>query len=180
MKTKNIVKIFLGVFITSFIFVLSFMFVGVAHAEEVATATATATTQTTEQAVEQTKTTIQTAIDFLKNLKAEDVKGWIVAIFVKFGLDTGILLTLAIALVRTKLSNVSNSKMYQELEAKLTAEHQKEMKELIKEFDNKLEEVNNNVTDSIKQLDEEKRKEAESDIAVLKDKLAQLKTDVEK
>lgn len=175
MKTKNIVKIFLGVFITSFIFVLSFMFVGVAHAEEVATATEEA-----EQVAEQTKTAIQTAIDWLKSFSADDIKGWFIAFCVKFGVDTSILLTLAIALIRTKVNKVSQEKLYQDLIAKLDAQHQEKVEQLIKEFDSKLEEVNNNVTASIKELDEEKRKEAESDIAVLKDKLAQLKTDVEK
>lgn len=175
MKTKNIVKIFLGVFITSFIFVLSFMFVGVAHAEEVATATEEA-----EQVAEQTKSAIQTAIDWLKSFSADDIKGWFIAFISKFVLDTGILLTLAIALIRTKVNKVSQDKLYQDLITKLDAQHQEKVEQLIKEFDSKLEEVNNNVTASIKELDEEKRKEAESDIAVLKDKLAQLKTDVEK
>lgn len=180
MKKNTLIKILTVVLTTTFILVLSFMFVGVAHAEEVATATATATTQTTEQAVEQTKSAIQTAIDWLKSFSADDIKGWFIAFISKFVLDTGILLTLAIALIRTKLNKVSEDKLYQDLIAQLDAQHQEKVEQLIKEFDNKLEEVNNNVTASIRQLDEEKRKEAESDIAVLKDKLAQLKTEVEK
>ena len=174
MKTKTIVKVILGVLITSFIFVLSFMITGVCHAEEV---------EAVEEAVENveaTQTTIQTAIEWLKSFSADDIKGWFIAFCVKFGIDTTILLTLAIALIRVKLGHISQEKLYQDLIAKLDAQHQEKVEQLIKEFDTKLEEVNKNVVDSINQLDDEKRKEAESDIAVVKDKLTQLKAEIEK
>lgn len=194
MKKKTIFKVILGSVIASFLFVFTFMLVNPVHAEEVENTTP-ATTETTtneeetttttidttpSEVVEQTNTALKTAVDFIKNFSSDDARAWFIALCTKLGIDTALLFGLAFGLLRTRLKEHRQSEFYKELMAKMDAQHQEKVEQLVQEFDNKLIEVQNVVTDSIKQLDEKKRKEAEDDIAVLKNNLETLKAEIEK
>lgn len=166
MKSNKLLKFFIGGMITSFLFVLAFTFTSVFAAE--------GETASEEQGA------IQTAIEWLKTWSIDDLKGWIIGVFSFLGINTTIILTLAIALIRGKITKINDSKFYKELEAKLNAEHQKKMEDFIKSVDDKLSENQQLLIDQMNKLDEKKKAEAQANIEVLKTQLEDIKIDVEK
>ena len=165
MKKNTFIKVLIGVAATSFILVMAFLVAGITHAEE-----------TTQEATQEASN----VVDWLKTWSIDDIKAWIVVLASKLGIDVTLLFTLAIALIRTKVREARTTEFYKELIAKLDAEHQKKVEDMILEFDEKLAKVEATVTDSIKMLDEKKRKEADDEIAVLKNKLEEIKIETEK
>lgn len=180
-----ILKVLLGGMLTSFIFVMCFAFTGVAFAEEVATATAEAT-QTATATTQATTTTgvdantIKSAVDWLKSLSMDDLKGWLAGGLAFLITNATIILGLAIALIKLRVSQVQKSNAYEALKAKMDVDHQEKMENLVKEFNAKLDECQVAINESIASLDEKKKEEAKNSIATLQEKLNDIKVEVEK
>ena len=163
MKNNRLFKILLGGLITSFLLVMCFTF----------------TLTFAEEATEE-ESKIQTAIEWVKTWSVNDLKGWIIGAFSFLGVNATVLFGLAISLIRTKVKEHKQSEFYKELIAKLDAEHQKKVEDMMQEFIDKLDGVQASVNDTIESLDEKKKEEAKTSIEVLKKNLDEIKVEVEK
>lgn len=163
MKNNKLVKILLGGLITSFLLVLCFTF-----------------TLTFADEVKEEESAVQTAIEWVRTWSVDDLKGWIIGAFSFLGVNATVLFGLAISLVRTKVKEHKQSEFYKELIAKLDAEHQEKVENMIQEFIDKLDGVQASVNDTIESLDEKKKEEAKTSIEVLKKNLDEIKVEVEK
>jgi hypothetical protein len=185
MKNK-IVKLFiLGSVITSFLFVLFFGFN--VNAEEAPTTDETPTQEVVEEEVEVVEETptkqeeeINGFIEYFKSWKVEDIKAWVILIASKLGVDAVSLLVLVIYIIRLRLKNIKEDEKYQALKTKLDVEHQKQVEDLMNEFNEKLAEIQASVIDTIKAQDEAKKEEIKGNIATLKNQLDNIKADIEK
>lgn len=134
----------------------------------------------TAEETQEAQNTFQSAIDCIKSWSVDDLKGLIIGAFSFLGVNSAIFLSMAIALIKIRLTKVQQDKFYTELKAKLDAEHQKEVDDLLKSIDTKLTESQNIILDEVKNLDEKKKAEAESNIEVLKNNLENIKVELEK
>ena len=189
---KNLIKLFiLGSVITSFLFVL---FLGVnVNAEEVENTEPT-TQETTDEnsevlnneeetetnVVEEIQEETNSVFEYFKTWTASDIKAWIGVLATKLGIDTLTILGLVFYFIRAKVREAKQTEFYNELIAKLDAEHQKKVEDLIAEFDSKLAEVQNAVIDTLNAQDEAKRQEAEQNLDTLKAQIENIKADIEK
>lgn len=164
MKNRTIKFLIGGWLVTTFIFALIFT-CGFVFAAEEAQAESNA---------------ITSAVDWIKSLSIDEIKGWLTALFVKLGIDAGTLIVLAIALVKARVTNVKQDKFYLELQAKLDEEHKRQLSEAYDQFNTRLEELHNILINEVKNLDEKKRAEAESNIETLKNNLENIKVELEK
>ena len=164
MKNRTIKFLIGGWLVTTFIFALIFTCGFVFAAEE----------------TQETSGTITSVVDWIKSLSLDEVKGWLTALFVKLGIDAGTLIVLAIALIKSRLAKVKQDKFYLELQAKLDEEHKRQLSEAYDQFNTRLEEVQNLLINEVKNLDEKKRAEAESNIETLKTNLENIKVELEK
>ena len=185
---KNLIKLFvLGSVITSFLFVL---FLGVnVNAEEVENTEPTTTEnsetlnneeETETNVVEEIQEETNSVFEYFKTWTASDIKAWIGVIATKLGIDTLTILGLVFYFIRAKVREAKQTEFYNELIAKLDAEHQKKVEDLIAEFDSKLAEVQNAVIDTLNAQDEAKRQEAEQNLDTLKAQIENIKADIEK
>ena len=166
MRSNRLFKILLGGLLASFILVLCFTFTGVFAAD-------------TETAKEETNAA-QTAWEWVKTWSVDDLKGWIIGTFSFLGVNATVLFGLAISLIRTKLKEHKQSEFYKELIAKLDADHQAKVENMMQEFIDKLDGVQASVNQTIESLDEKKKEEAKTSIEVLKKNLDEIKVEVEK
>ena len=107
------------------------------------TPTTTETPETTE-VVEVEDEEVDSFLNHLKDLKwdeAEAIVGWIITYLVA---NFGIIAFCIIKLVLNKLNETKQSKAFQDALAKLSLEHQEEVKKMIAEFETQLEAVNEN------------------------------------
>ena len=135
-----------------FLFCFCFAFVSV-NADEVEDTTTTQP-ETTE-VVETEDDGVDSFVDHLKDLKwdeAEAIIGWIITYLVA---NFGIIAFCVIKLVLNKLNETKQSKAFQDALAKLSLEHQEEVKKMIAEFEAQLETVN---VDSKAFIEEQKAK----------------------
>ena len=140
-----------------FLFCFCFAFVSV-NADEVEDTTTTQPETTEIVEVEETETEddgVDSFVEHLKDLKwdeAEAIVGWIITYLVA---NFGIIAFCVIKLVLNKLNETKQSKAFQDALAKLSLEHQEEVKKMIAEFEAQLEAVN---TDSKAFIEEQKAK----------------------
>ena len=138
-----------------FLFCFCFAFVSV-NADGGTDETTPATPETTEVVeVEETDEEVDSFVDHLKDLKwdeAEAIIGWIITYLVA---NFGIIAFCVIKLVLNKLNETKQSKAFQDALAKLSLEHQEEVKKMIAEFEAQLETVN---VDSKAFIEEQKAK----------------------
>lgn len=148
-------------------------------------------TETTEQEEEQEevvedkeeKSLLETAefiIKFLQNTNIESVKTRFYSLLAGLGIDFTLLGILIVWLIKLKVKQFRSSENWQELKAKLDVKHQQEMEQKADEYEEKLDEVKNILLEQIKSLDDEKKKVAANNIALLKDNLQDIKEDLEK
>ena len=163
MKNNRLFKILLGGLITSFLLVLCFTF-----------------TLTFADEVNEEESAVQTAIEWVRTWSVDDLKGWIIGAFSFLGVNATVLFGLAISLIRTKVKEHKQSEFYKELIAKLDADHQAKVEDMMQEFIDKLDGVQASVNDTIESLDEKKKEEAKTSIEVLKKNLDEIKVEVEK
>lgn len=148
-------------------------------------------TETTEQEEEQEevvedkeeKSLLETAefiIKFLQNTNIESVKTRFYSLLAGLGIDFTLLGILIVWLIKLKVKQFRSSENWQELKAKLDVKHQQEMEQKADEYEEKLDEVKNILLEQIKSFDDEKKKVAANNIALLKDNLQDIKEDLEK
>jgi len=166
MKSNKLVKVFIGSMIATFIFVFAFTFTSVFAAEG-------------ETANEEANA-VKTAVEWIKTWSVDDLKGWIIGVFSFLGINALTFFGLAISLIRTKVREHKQSQFYQELIAKLDADHQKKVEDLIEKFNSKLDGVQESVNQTIESLDEKKKEEAKTNIEVLKKNLDEIKVELDK
>lgn len=173
MRKNTMIKLLLGAGITTALLLcFTFVFMGFTFAAE----ETTQDTATTEEAVK----TVTSAVEWIKSLSVDDIKGWIAGLIAFASGNVMIFISLGIALIKTRLTKIKDDKFYKELESKLNAEHQAKMEEFIKSIDNKLTDSQNIILEQVKNLDEKKKAEAESNIEVLKSNLENIKINLEK
>ena len=166
MKSNRLLKVLIGGMIASFILVLSFVFIGVYAAE---------TSETAEA-----ETGIKTAIDFIRSMSADDLKGWLAGAIAYFSANIVTFVGIGIAFIRAKVKNYQTDEKYKEIIAKLDADHQAKVEALIESFNAKLDNAQSSINSTIESLDEKKKSEAKANIEVLKQSLDEIKVDLEK
>ena len=181
MRKNTLIKLF--VFI-GFAFMALFAFIIPTWADEVEP------TQTTTTAEEPATTTIdinpavsveietpeetETAeedsafVKWIKSLDTDTVKGWIITLMAKLGIDTAVLFAMLIYFVKSKVKDAKTSKFYNDLISKMDAEHQKELEKVTNEFVTRLEELQAQVTNEIKKANSEERQQVKDDVAKMK------------
>ena len=169
MKNNRLFKVILGVMITSFIFVLCFGLSNIYAAEEAA-----------EEAAKENTSVITSALEWLNQIDAEAVKGWLGGLIAYLGANILVILALVIKVIMNKSKEYKQTQFYQELITKMDADHQKKVEELIESFNDKLDDVQASVNETIVNLDEKKKEEAKTNIEVLKKNLDDIKVDLEK
>lgn len=138
--------------------------------------------QETEQPEEQeeVKQDIKNALDWFKSLDAESVKGWLIGLASYLGANVLVLLALVIKLVLSKTKEYKQTEFWNQVVAKMDQEHQEKVEKLVEEFNAKMVELQGDLKQEIAKLDDEKKKVAANNIAVLKDNLNEIKVDLEK
>lgn len=136
--------------------------------------------ETENQEVEQVKQEVKNALDWFKSLDAEAVKGWLIGLVVKSGVDALVLLCFVVKLILSKTKEYKQTELWNQVVAKMDAEHQEKVENLIKEFNAKMETLQNELKEEINKLDDEKKQVAKNNIAILKDNLNDIKVDLEK
>ncbi len=130
------------------------------HAEELPAENTTETEEEPEESVDDEKievpnadAEITTATTFLERFKLfkwsdfEAVVGWIIAYL---AVNYATILAFVVTLIIKKTASVKQSKKFQDALAKLTLEQQEEIKSMVTNYENKLEELQNNLNDFIK------------------------------
>lgn len=129
----------------------------------------------TEQAVG----TVEKAIDWIKNLSMADFKGMMIGAISYLSANLLVFVALAIKLIANKTEQVKQSKYHQELMEKLDEEHKKQMLQLEEKVTAELQEVNKSVIDVIKSQNSEKRKQAQDNVEAMKQKIDEIKVEIE-
>ena len=133
-----------------------------------------------EENQEELNEEIKTAFDWFKSLDAEAVKGWLVGLASYLGANILVVLALAIKLILGKTKEYKQTELWNQVIAKMDAEHQEKVENLIKDFNEKMENLQNELKEEMAKLDDEKKKVAQNNIAILKDNLNDIKVDLEK
>lgn len=192
---KNHTKFFkVLILISSFAAVLCVAFLSIANAAdpsvtesavEAATSSVTATITETAEATESgidaeaIGEQVNSILNWLKSVNMDDVRGWLIALCAKLGIDTATLFAFLIYYVKSKAKEAKDSKFYQDLIAKLDAEHQQKVEEITGEFNEKLDVLANTLTDYIKKQNSEKRQEAQKNVDIMKDALSEVKVNLD-
>lgn len=179
MKKNKIAKVLIFTMIFSFVFLGLFLCVNVFAEEEPTTVVeateviTTSTVATTEQG------TIESFVDWVKQLNMADVKGWAVGLVSYLFANLGVFLFLAIKLIMAKSQQLKEQKFYQELTAKMDENHKKQMNEMVDKFNAELEDLNKQIKEEIKRQNSEKRELAKNNVQKMKEKLDEIKLDLE-
>ena len=185
---KKFIKLLIGstMMISAFLFGA---FVFTTHAEEAPAEPTTSEVVETEtpaeddvidsKEVDKIVDTTNSFMAWVKQLDMKEVKTWIIALMGKLGIDTALVLYMLIYVVRSKLKEAKETQFYKDLMAKMSAEHQKEIEDLIKSFDEKLEKVNANVIESIKKQNSEKRELAKNNVDEMRAALGEIKVNLD-
>ncbi len=131
---------------------------------------------TEEEVVEK----VNSALAWLKQIDAESVKGWLIAIASYLGANILVLLALVIKLVLSKTKEYKQTEFWNQVVAKMDQEHQEKVEKLVEEFNTKMVELQDDLKQEMAKLDDEKKKVAANNIALLKDNLQDIKEDLEK
>ena len=201
MRKNTLIKLF--VFI-GFAFMALFAFIIPTWADEVEpTQTTTTTTESQEEAEEPSTTTIDinpaisvevenpeetgeateedsAFVKWIKSLDTDTVKGWIITLMAKLGIDTAVLFAMLIYFVKSKVKDAKTSKFYNDLISKMDAEHQKELEKVTNEFVTRLEELQAQVTNEIKKANSDERKQAKDNVDKMKAALNEITVELDK
>ena len=136
--------------------------------------------ETENQEVEQVKQDVKNALDWFKSLDAEAVKGWLIGLAAYLGANILVVLFLAVKLILSKTKEYKQTELWNQVIAKMDAEHQEKVENLIKDFNSQLADLQNTLKEELNKLDDEKKQVAKNNIAILKDNLNDIKVDLEK
>ena len=78
-----------------------------------------------------------------------------------------------------KSQQLKEQKFYQELAAKMDENHKKQMNEMVDKFNAELEDLNKQIKEEIKRQNSEKRELAKNNVQKMKEKLDEIKLDLE-
>ena len=162
---NKLIKVLIGGVVASFIFVLCFTFMGVFAAEE----------EVVEEATTEATSKVQSAIDFLRSMSVDDLKGWLVGAITYLSANIVTFAGIGIAFIRAKVKNYQTDEKYKEIIAKMDADHQAKVEALIQSFNKKLDEAQNSINATIETLDEKKKTEAKANMETLKKSLDEIK-----
>ncbi len=144
-------------------------------AEEAETTETTADTSDAEAVGEQ----INSLFNWFKKIDMDQVRVWFIAFIGKLVTDTGLILSMLIYFVKSKIKEGKESKYYNELISKLDAEHQKKLEEYLQLVDSKLEENNKAIAAQIKKQNSDERETAKANVDAMKSALEQVKVDLD-
>ena len=162
---NRLIKVLVGGVIASFILVLCFTFMGVFAAEE----------EVVEEATTEATTKVQSAIDFLRSMSVDDLKGWMAGAIAYLSANIITFAGIGIAFIRAKVKNYQTDEKYKEIIAKMDADHQAKVEDLIQSFNKKLDEAQSSINETIASLDEKKKTEAKANMEELKKSLSEIK-----
>ncbi len=166
-NNKRVWKLFILVSIFTFVLTLSLTLGFSVFAAEEETA------QATQPATEK-------FIDWVKNLDMSAIKGYAAGIIAYLSANLLVILGLAIKLVLGKTQQIKNEKFYQELEAKMSEEHKKQMQELTDGFTKELESINQAIVDELKRQNSEKRINAKESVEQMRKHLDDINIELDK
>lgn len=119
-------------------------------------------------------------VKWIKSLDTDTVKGWIITLMAKLGIDTAVLFAMLIYFVKSKVKDAKTSKFYNDLISKMDAEHQKELEKVTNEFVTRLEELQAQVTNEIKKANSDERKQAKDNVDKMKAALNEITVELDK
>lgn len=120
-----------------------------------------------------------TLFNYIKTLNMDDIRAWVVGLFVKLGIDTTLIISCIIYIVRAKVKEAKQSAFYNELITKLDANNAKKIEEIAQSFDAKLEQLNNNFASTLKKQNVEKREEAKATVEKARAALSDIKMNLD-
>ena len=199
MRKNALIKLFVFM---GFTFMALFAFIIPTWADEVEPAQTTTTTTESQEAEEPSTTTIDinpavsveietpedtetteedsAFVKWIKSLDTDTVKGWIITLMAKLGIDTAVLFAMLIYFVKSKVKDAKTSKFYNDLISKMDAEHQKELEKVTNEFVTRLEELQAQVTNEIKKANSDERKQAKDNVDKMKAALNEITVELDK
>ena len=124
--------------------------------------------------------TAEKFIDWVKQLDMSAIRGYAVGIISYLSANFLLILGLAIKLILGKSQQLKTEAFYQELMAKMDAEHKKQMEELTDKFTKELENISNAVTDELKRQNSEKRINAKESVEQMKKHLDDINIELDK
>lgn len=119
-------------------------------------------------------------VKWIKSLDTDTVKGWIITLMAKLGIDTAVLFAMLIYFVKSKVKDAKTSKFYNDLIAKMDADHQKELEKVTNEFVEKLEALQDQVTNEIRKANSDERKQAKDNVDKMKAALNEITVELDK
>lgn len=199
MRKNALIKLFVFM---GFAFMALFAFIIPTWADEVEPTQTTTTTTESQEAEEPATTTIDinpavsveietpedtetteedsAFVKWIKSLDTDTVKGWIITLMAKLGIDTAVLFAMLIYFVKSKVKDAKTSKFYNDLISKMDAEHQKELEKVTNEFVTRLEELQAQVTNEIKKANSDERKQAKDNVDKMKAALNEITVELDK
>lgn len=167
MKNKRVWKLFILVSIFTLVLTVSLTLgFSVFAAEE-------ETTQATQLATDK-------FIDWVKNLDMSAIRGYAAGIIAYLSGNLLLILGLVIKIVLNKTKEIKTQEFYQNLIAKMDAEHQKKMEEQEARIENKLESISQAVTDELKRQNSEKRINAKESVEQMRKHLDDINIELDK
>ena len=133
-----------------------------------------------EETAQATQPATDKFIDWVKNLDMSAIKGYAAGLIAYLSANLLVILGLAIKLVLGKAQQIKNEKFYQELEAKMSEEHKKQMQDLADGFTKELESISNAVTDELKRQNSEKRINAKESVEQMRKHLDDINIELDK
>ena len=133
-----------------------------------------------EETAQATQPATDKFIDWVKNLDMSAIKGYAAGLIAYLSANLLVILGLAIKLILGKAQQIKNEKFYQELEAKMSEEHKKQMQELADGFTKELESISNAVTDELKRQNSEKRINAKESVEQMRKHLDDINIELDK
>ena len=119
-------------------------------------------------------------IDWVKNLDMSAIKGYAAGLIAYLSANLLVILGLAIKIILGKTQQIKNEKFYQELEAKMSEEHKKQMQELADGFTKELESINQTIVDELKRQNSEKRINAKESVEQMRKHLDDINIELDK
>lgn len=133
-----------------------------------------------EETAQATQPATDKFIDWVKNLDMSAIKGYAAGLIAYLSANLLVILGLAIKLVLGKAQQIKNEKFYQELEAKMSEEHKKQMQDLADDFTKELESINQTIVDELKRQNSEKRINAKESVEQMRKHLDDINIELDK
>lgn len=166
MRKNSLIKFLVFTAVFAFICIFAFAFSNLAvYAEETVT-------EANEEVVTSNGNSV---IEWIKALNMNDVRAYVAVLFAKLGIDTMLIVSTVVYILRARIKEARQSKLYNDTLAKMSAEHQAQIEKMAAEYDSKLEALNQSIVATIKKQNAEKREEALASVDQAKQALSEIK-----